>query len=134
MSRPVGIDGSTRPTNRSGRSEKDTQTERIPDAVAGPLYEKASSMIRDYGSRLVEQHAVMDREFQATGNLSPGWRGKNAHTSRRQFARTQTPLVVSLRDGDAVDVSMIDGWQFRTLIRHLEIACFVVLAGMVGMR
>jgi hypothetical protein len=91
-------------------------------------------MIRDYGSRLVEQHAVMDREFQATGNLSPGWRGKNAHTSRRQFARTQTPLVVSLRDGDAVDVSMIDGWQFRTLIRHLEIACFVVLAGMVGMR
>jgi integrase len=37
-------------------------------------------------------------------------------------------------DVDAVDVSTIDGWQFRTLIRHLEIACFIVLAGMVGMR
>jgi integrase len=91
-------------------------------------------MIRDFGSQLVEQYAVMDREFQATGHLSPGWRGKNAQSSRRRFAQTRKPLVLSLRDGEAVDVSTLDGPQFRTLIRHLEIACFIVLAGMVGMR
>jgi hypothetical protein len=50
-----------------GQAEKDTHIERIPDAIAGPLFEKASSMIRDYGSQLIEPYAVMDREFQATG-------------------------------------------------------------------
>jgi hypothetical protein len=96
----------------------------IPDAIAIDLLSKALSWIEDYGEAIVA--AEMLRARTRAASLAEG-RGRGASDDVRR-ALCQANLVGP--SGESLD----GAYAVRKAAAHLVDACFIVIAGFVGMR
>jgi integrase len=108
-------------------------TDRIPDEIAGPLFERACHWVQSFGAELLAQYDAMDTGYQESRSPNSDHRSVAAHVARRAFGNARATFEIPAAHGP-IDVTAVGGLTFRSLIRHLEAACFIVVAGMVGMR
>ena len=96
----------------------------IPDAVATAILSEALRWIEDHGDKIVRAETIR-REARHAG-LASGYKRKASDNVRRALRRAA--LLCPL--GNALD----GAYSVRAAAVHLVEACYIVIAGFVGMR
>lgn len=96
----------------------------IPDAVAVDILSKAVTWVEQHADAIIEARDIWRAAFD-TGDCVNNRRGASQRALEAlQDAYTEAP------DGTAIDGT----YKMRRLVAHLTDACFIVIAGFVGMR
>lgn len=104
----------------------------IPPEIVGPLLEHAFQWIRDYAPILIKLRSGLDRlrrKYNADGVAS-----KLAQARvRGAFDILGDGQYIQSARGD-IHLGDIDLVEFNMLLGHLETACYIIIAGLTGMR
>jgi integrase len=97
----------------------------IPDALAVDIMAKALQWVEHHEAAILERRDAFDGAFAAAAQ-----RGLSDH-SAQAIARRTLQLLPIIRPARR---PLVDKYSLDVILRHLHTACFIVIAGLVGMR
>jgi integrase len=115
-----------------GDTSAEFPTLRIPDEFALPLMQAAISYVTDAGTALTTLHNAVVRLARLSTAQRVGDKARVAHRHRRRLAH-ERGYTIQL-GGERIDLSLVTGGELLRLIRLLETACYIIIAGLTGMR
>ena len=115
----------------SRAAQSETSTPRIPDHMFISVLNAAIEIVDSLGSSV----AAIQNEYGA-------WNEQNAKESktgnrrvlRTLLARKEAKATLVVCSGRSIDLMSLSHYQIRELIVALRGACFIIIAGLVGMR
>lgn len=102
----------------------------IPPAISGALYETALTWIREHGPKIIELRSATNAAHQEARYRSKSYRQKVARSHYERLAGDHI-IQTSHKRVFLGDVSLV---TFNMLVVYLETACYIVVAGLTGMR